>query len=400
MNALAQTTFRYDRLRAAASGVIESAQSTFILLIAVSVFQADGAAKGIVSAGGNVGLLVAPVVVAVVERLAMRTTKAASIMLACGAVAWLIVAAFPALPLYVMCAVIAGALSTATAPLQTQVYQDNYSARERGRLFSTNTVIRVAVTALFAELFGRLLAEDLGWHRLLFVALAAAYAFAAFCFSRIPSKPLHVDASKGDSRNPFKAMRFVRDDAFFRWTIVAWMFMGFGNLVMSPLRVEYLANPVYGVALSARDVALYTAVIPAVVRLVASPFWGRVFDRANFMVMRIILNFGLGMSIIAFFTGNSAAGLTIGSIIFGASIAGGDLAWSLWVTKFAAPERVAEYMSVHTFFTGVRGVIAPLVGFALIERYPVDVLGWFCFGLIMIGTAILVPEIRSARLRK
>ena len=40
--------------------------------------------------------------------------------------------------------------------------------------------------------------------------------------------------------------------------------------------------------------------------------------------------------------------------------AGADVAWSLWVTKFAPPERVADYMSVHTFFTGVRGFLAPV----------------------------------------
>ncbi|NDF01570.1 MAG: hypothetical protein EB034_25395, partial [Verrucomicrobia bacterium] len=50
--------------------------------------------------------------------------------------------------------------------------------------------------------------------------------------------------------------------------------------------------------------------------------------------------------------------MALGAVIFGVSNAGGDVAWSLWVTKFAPPERVADYMSVHTFFTGVRGVAA------------------------------------------
>ena len=45
-----------------------------------------------------------------------------------------------------------------------------------------------------------------------------------------------------------------------------------------------------------------------------------------------------------------------GAIIFGISYGGGDVAWSLWVTKFAPPERVADYMSIHTFLTGARGI--------------------------------------------
>ena len=67
------------------------------------------------------------------------------------------------------------------------------------------------------------------------------------------------------------------------------------------------------------------------------------------------------------------------------------------MTKFAPPERVADYMSVHTFFTGVRGVIAPLVAFYLIAGLPFNYVGWICAGLIAIGTSLLVPEIKAGK---
>ena len=69
----------------------------------------------------------------------------------------------------------------------------------------------------------------------------------------------------------------------------------------------------------------------------------------------------------------------------------------MWVTKFAPPGRVADYMSIHTFFTGVRGLIAPLVAFHLIARLPFHLVGWICAGLILIGTALLVPEIQAGK---
>ena len=81
------------------------------------------------------------------------------------------------------------------------------------------------------------------------------------------------------------------------------------------------------------------------------------------------------------------------AIIFGISNAGGDVAWSLWVTKFAAPERVAEYMSVHTFFTGVRGVLAPFAGFYLINVVSLATLGWIAAGLILASVFVLLPEV-------
>ena len=89
--------------------------------------------------------------------------------------------------------------------------------------------------------------------------------------------------------------------------------------------------------------------------------------------------------------------LVVAAILFGISNAGADVAWSLWVTKFAPPERVADYMSVHTFFTGVRGVLAPLAAFFLIASLPLSYAGWICAGLIAVGTALLIPEIKSGK---
>jgi hypothetical protein len=54
-------------------------------------------------------------------------------------------------------------------------------------------------------------------------------------------------------------------------------------------------------------------------------------------------------------------------------------------------------MSVHTFFTGVRGVVAPLVAFYLLAGLPLHVVGWICAALIAIGTSLLVPEIKAGR---
>jgi hypothetical protein len=65
----------------------------------------------------------------------------------------------------------------------------------------------------------------------------------------------------------------------------------------------------------------------------------------------------------------------------------------LWVTKFAPPHLVADYMSVHTFFTGVRGVLAPLLAFQLIAVVSVATMGIICTALIVIASLMLLPEL-------
>ena len=172
--------------------------------------------------------------------------------------------------------------------------------------------------------------------------------------------------------------------------------MGFGNLMMLPLRVEYLANPKYNQAVSIGMIALLTGVIPNLARLVLSPVWGYLFDHMNFFALRVTLNIGFAIGILAFFTTDSLPGLIAGAIVFGVSNAGGDVAWSLWVTKFAPPGRVADYMSVHTFLTGVRGMLAPMIGFYFTSYLTLGVLASVSCGLIVLATALLIPEI-SAR---
>jgi hypothetical protein len=81
--------------------------------------------------------------------------------------------------------------------------------------------------------------------------------------------------------------------------------------------------------------------------------------------------------------------LSIAALIFGLSNSGGDVAWNLWVTKFAPPGLVPDYMAVHTFFTGLRGLAAPIVAFALLDILPLTTLMWISAGLMFLATVQL-----------
>ena len=110
-----------------------------------------------------------------------------------------------------------------------------------------------------------------------------------------------------------------------------------------------------------------------------------------------MINLLFALYVAAFFTGSSRAGLVIGSITLGIAIAGGDLMWMLWVTKFAPKHRVADYMGLHTFFTGIRAVLAPLLAFMVIGVLPLEVIAITAAILMVISSAILVPEARAER---
>ena len=171
--------------------------------------------------------------------------------------------------------------------------------------------------------------------------------------------------------------------------------MGFGNLMMTPLRVEYLANEKYGLNLSELQITIFISTIPGIVRVILSPVWGHLFDRLNFFWLRISVNLSFLAGILMFFQSASTTGLVIGSIIYGIAGAGGDIAWQLWVTKFAPPERVADYMSVHTFFAGLRGLLAPLLSFHLIQFMKISNVALISALLILVASLMLIPEAKN-----
>jgi hypothetical protein len=66
------------------------------------------------------------------------------------------------------------------------------------------------------------------------------------------------------------------------------------------------------------------------------------------------------------------------------------------VTKFANAENVAEYMSVHTFLTGCRGVIAPFVAFQMAATVGMVWVGVLGAALIFIATGMIMPAMRES----
>jgi hypothetical protein len=53
--------------------------------------------------------------------------------------------------------------------------------------------------------------------------------------------------------------------------------------------------------------------------------------------------------------------------IFGIAMAGVNLSWNMSSIFFAGKEDASMYQSVHVTMTGIRGLIAPVLGFSLLK---------------------------------
>lgn len=392
---IAQTLFS-ERRRAFASGIVESGTTTFFLLIALRWFEAGPMTKAALSAAPNIGLLLGPLAIYISRQAAIPPAHLAATLLTIAGTSFALASIAPNEVLFVLFIVIGVGLPGASVPLFTSIYQANYPAASLGRYYAQVSTLRILTSIFTATMAGLLLNRRIELYPLLIWTYAAVTLVAARAIRRCPSPTL--DRSFGSGL--FGGFRFLRSDRSFRNTLIFWMVMGFGTLMLAPLRVEYLAHERYGLELSEAQIALFVATIPSIARLFASRVWGWLFDTVSFFVLRISVNTGFLLGALGFFCSDGPVGLCIAAILYGISMAGGDIAWQLWTTKFAPPDRVPDYMAVHTMFTGVRGIFAPMVGFYLALHLPITTVAFIGVGLIAISNVgLFIESRRSGSLR-
>jgi len=385
---------RVDLVRAIPLGVLLPLETSVLVTIALKYFDAPGLVKGVIAAANGVGLLATPLITSWARRWGRPIMVPGAILSVIGTAGFLL-AATGALPLFVVGSVLGIAMVNAMYALMTVSYARNFPPRELGRRVGWGLSIKVLVSALAGLAMGEYLNADLDHWRAVILAGAVASAVLIGLNLRVPSEPLAKVPGVRDTAWPH--FHLLAEDRRLRLTLGAWMLMGFGNLMLSPLRVEYLGNSRYGINADAAKIIVLTVVVPSVARLLAMPLFAAVFDRLSFFSARILVNVLFAMYVAAFFTGTSDTSLLIGSVVLGVGSAGGDLMWSLWVTKFAPAGRTADYMGLHTFSTGIRAVLAPIAGFAILGHVPLGTVALLAAVLMLAASLVLVPEMRAER---
>ena len=348
-------TRRAELIRGAMTGPIQAAAlgTGAFQVVVLLHFDAGTFAKGLIAGSLHGGLLLTPLAATVVSLLRIPVAKAMAILLAIAGVG-LGVAAFAD-----SCRYFYWACSAACQPLRRSPHlsppcgnkmpQPNSGGAFFSQTYWVATIAGIGSTSLIAWWFG----DDPSRFMPVMLGLSLCLFIGAFVLLFVPSEPL----ARG-GRNPLARLSLLWKRPLFGYISAAWMLIGLANLSTIPLRTEYLGNPVYGQNYDSGTILLIVSVTADCLTLASMMMWGRLFDRMNFLVLRIIINVAFGLSIVLFFIPNIWAQIA-GSIFFGIGRGGGSVAWNLWVTKFAPPEETADYMSVHTFLTGIRGLLGP-----------------------------------------
>ena len=388
-------TYHCDLWRGGFEGVLSSGAQTFCLFIAIRFFNAGETIKAFIAAAPFMGMFLSMLLLHYASMTNWKKSTWGAVPSFITGCCLLIAAWAQSLTLFA-CLVIAGYICrSALLPFITEIYSDNYPSGKRAAFFSKPLLLSVGIAALSGFIGSWFLELNINNYHWIFTFLGfCAFAKAVAIFS-MPSEPI-IDSPH---TNPFGNMKYIIKDKSFGYVLLTWFIMGFANLWTLPLRVDYVTAPEWGIEGSAIYVAMIITIIPETIRMILIPFWASLFDKMNFVVLRMILNLFFGFGVLLFFVTSNPWVIGMGSALIGAAFAGGSIAWNLWVTKYAPPGKAGAYMSVHVSLTGIRGTIGPILGYWTVNLIGAQNIGIISFVMMFFATLMLIPEIKHGAKR-
>ena len=383
-------TYHCDLWRGGFEGILSSGAQTFCLFIAIRFFNAGETIKALIAAAPFMGMFLSMLLLHYASLTNWKKSTWGAIPSFITGCCLLIAAWAQSLTLFA-CLVIAGYICRSVLlPFVTEIYSDNYPPGKRAAYFSKPLLLSVGVAALSGFIGSWFLELNINNYHWIFTFLGfCAFAKTVAIFS-MPSEPI-IDSPH---TNPFGNMKYIIQDKSFGYVLLTWFIMGFANLWTLPLRVDYVTAPEWGIEGSAIYVAMIITIIPETIRMILIPFWASLFDKMNFVVLRMILNLFFGFGVLLFFVTSNPWVIGMGSALIGAAFAGGSIAWNLWVTKYAPPGKAGAYMSVHVSLTGIRGTIGPILGYWTVNLIGAQNIGIISFVMMFLATLMLIPEIK------
>jgi MFS family permease len=383
----ASATFRRDLLKAPAYGILEAGWATFALVVAIRYFDASETHKAFIAGAGPIGFLLTPLTLSLAASLKARPSVACMAVFTLSGFLLVGASLGPTLLFFTLFAVISQMAAVQHGPLILQIYTENYAASERGSRMTSPFILTAAFSILFAYFGGALLDWKIAAYPALFWVMAGAALIAAYACSGMPSSAL----SRKHVGNPWQNLSLIWKDRFFGYLLGSWMLLGLGNLIALPVRIDYLARPEYGIHADNTTIALLMVIVPAATRILSTKIWGRLFDRLHFVTTRNLLNLFFLLSIGLFFFSQNLILLGLAMGFQGVAMGGGKIIWNLWVTKIAPDEKAASYMSVHMALTGLRGTLAPFLGYWILSQSSPSVVAYV--GMSLICLSILLFEL-------
>ena len=297
------------------------------------------------------------------------------------------------------------AAASVIEPAQNAIFQSNYPTASRGQRYGWGVSVMFGTAAAVSYGGGLVLDLDPWLFQHLFAIAGLAGFLQCFLLSRIPAVPgerTETGArSKGLDRldRPYLDMiRLLRNRPdFFRFE-AAFFVYGCAFIALLPVVPIYFADYL---KTDYSDYALARGSVGHLGIVLLAPVFGRVMDRLEpyglcRRVFALLAVFPALLFASIYLPGNGLLWAVLAFGVYGVAMSGVMIAWGLGSIHFAGREDSSRYQSVHVTLVGLRGLLAPWLGYAALSLGGPAAVFALCVGLLLLSSRMMARGARSA----
>lgn len=285
-------------------------------------------------------------------------------------------------------------------PAQNSIFQKNIDGSRRARVYGYTISLSMLVSIGITFTAGRLLDSHEQSFRWIMLATGIAGFLSCVVLSRI--KQPRLEPCVSTEKLPFRKMltepltrsvELLKKNRQFAAFERSFSIYGMGFIMMTPIIPIFLVDIL---KLSYTANFLSKGILSQAGMLFLSPLLGKLHDRLH-PFRFISLSFGTLMFFPLLIVASSRFThlplvstilVFVAYLIFGLAMTGINIAWNMSSIFFAGKEDAAMYQSVHVSMTGIRGLIAPVLGLVLMRT--LGIMSVFIVAAGFLATASIV----------
>ena len=285
--------------------------------------------------------------------------------------------------------VLANFIHTMAAPASAMLVEHIYPRDERGRALGMMRLVG-AVPAIILLLGSGTLIGVISY-RWAFVAAALLGMAASLQQLRLPVPDAPASAPVR-ATGVGSAWATLRDDRAFRRLMIAACVFGTGIWIQMPAHPVLMGDVL---KMGAAQAGLFAAVA-AVAACLGNGMWGYLTDRwGGRRVLALVYFVGAITPIVDMFVTNANV-LVISYVCDALMTTGLDLVLMLAIMDIAGRQQTARYTAIATTLGGVRGIVAPLAGAAIIEYAGVRAVYAIAAAVMISGGLVVLWQLRPS----
>jgi len=280
---------------------------------------------------------------------------------------------------YLLIMVIFFSFNSMQSPAQNTLFRYGFKPENRGKLFGKAASLENAVVVVFAWLSGYLLDINENWFRHIFALVAIFGLLSSLFYAKVKiNKPLPKDLKPLNKRDFFigpieRMWEVLCDNPLFRRFEINYFIYGLAFMMILPVIPKFMVD---AVGMNYSEMFISKSVIGKLGILFLAPLAGKLSDHYNPGKFASFAYLSLAVYPLTLFFASInpewefAVYLVMFAFLFqGISMAGIYVSWNIGSIYFAGEDEAPMFQSVHVTLTGVRGLIGPIIGFAVMKLF-------------------------------